>query len=74
MIKFSFSEFDTEPRTDLLYFFDGEKTNAEVMAIFSGADLPPVLTTWRNEVLVWFVSNSENQAGGWRGTFDFVDP
>ena len=74
VIKFSFSEFDTEPRTDLLYFFDGEKTNAEVMAIFSGADLPPVLTTWRNEVLVWFVSNSENEAGGWRGTFDFVDP
>jgi hypothetical protein len=73
-IHFKFSELDTEPRTDMIYFFDGSGTHEDIMAIFTGPDLPPELTTWHNQVLVWFVTNGEKQGKGWRAEYRFVDP
>ncbi len=75
VIHFRFSEFDTEGRVDLVYFFNGEGTRQEeIMAIFSGPDIPPELTTWGNQVLVWFLTDGKNQAGGWKGEYRFRDP
>ncbi len=74
LIHFKFSEFDTEPRTDMLYFFDGSGTHENIMAIFTGPDVPPELTTWHNQALVWFVTNGEKQEKGWRAEYRFVDP
>lgn len=73
VIHFKFTEFDTEPNTDLLYFFNGSGTHEKIMAIFSGQNIPPELTTWENKVLVWFVTNGENQGQGWQGEFTFID-
>lgn len=73
VIEFEFKEFDTELGADYLYFFDGDKTNADVIATLSGDDIPPRFASWRNEVLVWFVTNSETQEAGWRASFEFVD-
>jgi hypothetical protein len=44
------------------------------MAAFSGSSLPPELTTWRNQVLVWFVTDGEREGQGWRATVRFRDP
>ncbi|MDH3256727.1 MAG: S8 family serine peptidase [Nitrospinota bacterium] len=74
VIHFKFSEFDTEALTDWVYFFNGSKTNEKIMAGFSGPDIPPELTTWRNQVLVWFVTDSKNQGKGWKAEYRFVDP
>lgn len=74
VVHFKFSEFDTEPLHDLLYFFDGEGTHEKIMAIFSGPNSPPEITTWHNKVLVWFVTNGQQQAKGWKGEIKFVDP
>ena len=73
VIQFSFSHLDTESRVDMVYFFNGAATHEDIMAIFSGTVVPPVLTTWSNQVLVWFVTNGENQGQGWRANYRFVD-
>ena len=74
VIHIKFSEFDTEANTDLLYFFDGSGTHEKIMAIFSGPNIPPELTTWRNQVLVWFVTDGKNQGKGWKAQYRFHDP
>ena len=51
VIHIKFIEFDTEAKTDLLYFFNGSGTHEKIMAVFSGPNIPPELTTWRNQVL-----------------------
>ena len=58
----------------MIYFFDGAGTNERIMAIFSGNELPPELSTWSNQVLVWFVSNGHKQGAGWQARYRFVDP
>jgi len=73
VVHFKFKEMDTEVKTDMLYFFDGSKTNSPVMAIYTGHQLPPELTSWSNQVLLWFVTNSSVQGNGWTLTYDFRD-
>jgi hypothetical protein len=74
VVHVAFSEFDTEARVDQVLFFDGAGTHERVMAAFSGSSLPPELTTWRNQVLVWFVTDGEREGQGWRATVRFRDP
>ena len=74
VIDIEFNEFHTQAKTDFLYFFDGEGTHEKIMAIFSGPDIPPELITWRNKVLVWFVTDNKNQAPGFKANYSFVDP
>jgi hypothetical protein len=74
VIQVKFLEFDTEPNTDWVYFFDGAGTQEKIMAAFSGRNLPPDLTTWRNQALLWFVTNDSVQGKGWKAHITFVDP
>jgi len=73
-VHFKFTEFDTEASVDKIYFFNGEGTHERIMAIFSGTELPPELTTWSHQVLVWFLSDGKTQGNGWRAEVRFVDP
>ncbi len=73
VVHFTFSEFDTETNTDLLYFFNGKGTHEKIMAVFSGKTLPPEFTSWSNQVLVWFVTNGNRQGQGWKGEYRFRD-
>ncbi len=74
VINIKFTEFGTEAKTDFLYFFDGAGTHEKIMAIFSGPNIPPEVTTWHNQVLVWFVTDGKNQGAGWKAKCKFVDP
>ncbi len=74
VIHFRFVEFDTEAKTDFIYFFNGAGTHEDIMARFSGPDIPPELTTWQNQVLVWFVTDRQNQAKGWKAEVRFERP
>jgi len=74
VIHFKFKEFDTEPKTDWVYFFHGSGTHEKIMAMFSGPDIPPELTTWGNQVLLWFVTNGVQQNKGWQVEYSFQDP
>jgi serine protease len=74
VVHFNFTKMDTEFKTDFIHFFDGEGTHEAIMAMFSGSDIPPQLTSWRNQVLVWFVTDRENQGKGWKAEVRFETP
>ena len=73
VVKFNFSELNTQKNIDKIYFFNGKGTHEDIMAIMSGSKQPPEFTSWSNEVLVWFVSDSAIEGTGWTASFDFVD-
>jgi hypothetical protein len=74
VIHVKFLEFDTEAKTDWVYFFDGAGTHEKIMAACSGPNIPPDLTSWRNQTLLWFVTNDSVQGKGWKAQLTFVDP
>jgi len=66
-MKIEFDQFDTEAQEDHLYIFDGEGTlQTNLMARFSGGDIPPVIYSRSNKVLIWFVTNDKIRKGGWQ--------
>ncbi|MCK4999668.1 MAG: S8 family serine peptidase [Anaerohalosphaera sp.] len=74
VIHIKFTEFDTQAKTDFVYFFNGTGTHEKIMAIFSGPDIPPEIVTWTNQVLVWFVTDTKIQGKGFKAEYRFVDP
>jgi hypothetical protein len=69
-VSFRFSEFDTEPAVDFVYLFDGESSiPGNLIAKFSGPEIPPQVTSRTNSVLVWFVSDGRNTGKGWKMTY-----
>jgi hypothetical protein len=74
-IRFQVDEFDTEAKVDLVEFFNGSRAlQDQLMAVFSGpGTTPKEFTTWTNEVLVWFVTDGQNQGKGWQMRYRFVD-
>lgn len=72
-IKIDFEAFDTEAKTDQVYFFADDGTEHPILAIFSGPDIPPFITSWYNKVLVWFVSNESKSHKGWRLHYQAID-
>lgn len=74
VIHVQFLEFDTEARTDWVYLFNGTGTHEKIMAVFSGPDLPPALTSWSHQALLWFVTNNQQQGKGWKAQVTFQDP
>ena len=71
VINIRFTEFDTEAKTDFVYFFNGSGTHEDIMAVFSGTEIPPELTSWNNRVLVWFVTDGDVQRKGWKAEYRF---
>ncbi|MFW1678337.1 S8 family serine peptidase [Pontibacter sp. JAM-7] len=67
-------QLDTEKGVDKLYFFNGTTTEQRnMMAIFSGTELPPAFTSWSNNVLLWFASDGKQQGQGWQISYQFID-
>ncbi|RFS16203.1 S8 family serine peptidase [Emticicia sp. C21] len=72
-IKINFEKFDTEAKTDQIYFFAEDGTEQPILAIFSGPNIPPIITSWYNKVLIWFVSNESTSAKGWKLHYQAID-
>jgi hypothetical protein len=72
-IKINFEQFDTEPKIDQVYIFNGNSTKDPILAIFSGHKIPPPITSWGNSVLIWFITSEENNFKGWRLHYKLVD-
>jgi len=64
-IRIDFRRFDTEPRIDQVYIFNGNSTKDPILAIFSGHEIPPSIKSWGNTVLIWFLTSEENNFRGW---------
>ncbi len=72
-IRIRFSDFDTQAKVDFVYLFDGESpTTPNIIAKFSGPDIPPEVISRSNKVLVWFVTDSKERAKGWTLTYEAV--
>lgn len=69
--RVSFDAFDTEARTDWLYFFHGPTAAGQIQAVYSGPDVPPDVVGWSPQLHVWFVANGEVQGQGWRASVTF---
>ena len=72
-IKITFDEMDTEAKIDQVYIFSDFGTESPILAIFSGQNLPPQITSWTNHVLIWFVTNGSQNKKGWKLRYDEVD-
>ena len=65
-IEFSFSRFDTQAKVDFVYLFDGTTASpSNMIAKFSGKNIPPSVTSRTNKVLVWFVTDQVHTNTGW---------
>jgi serine protease len=66
-LRFEFTEFDTQAKTDFVWLFDGENTIPEnIIARFSGPVIPPIVKSASNKVLIWFVSDGYVTGKGWK--------
>jgi hypothetical protein len=65
-IRMEFLNIDTQPNVDFVWLFDGPSTLPEnLLAKFSGSNKPPVITSFTNQVLVWFLSDGHSVGQGW---------
>ncbi len=73
-VRLKFLNFDTEAKTDFVYLFDGTNTIPQnLIAKFSGPNIPPTLISRTNQVLVWFVTDNKNTASGWTLAYEVFD-
>jgi len=69
--RLTFQAFDTEKNVDKVYLFNGDETHFPIIAVLSGNTLPPVIESWSETTLLWFVSDYQNQGQGWEVTVEF---
>jgi hypothetical protein len=75
VIKIESPKLDTQPNVDFIYIFNGHNTRPEnLLAKFSGHTKPPIISSFSNKVLIWFVTDSHKTYDGWKLDFKAVDP
>jgi len=73
-IRIEFLALDTQPNVDFVWLFDGTSALQEnLLAKFSGANKPPVITSQTNKVLVWFITDGQIAGKGWEMKFSSSD-
>ncbi len=73
-VRITFDRIDTEPNVDYVWIFEGTATLPEnLLAKFSGTTLPPVINTFGNQALVWFVTDPKTTGRGWELQYSAVD-
>ena len=73
-VKITFTELETEPNVDYVYLFSGNSALPEnIIAKFSGSNIPPVVSSGSNQVLIWFVSDAKKNGAGWKLNFEAVE-
>ena len=73
-VRFTFNKMDTEGNVDFVYLVDGQTAVPErIFAKFSGQNIPPVVTSRTNEVLIWFVTDGQTTGKGWQFTWESVE-
>ena len=72
-IKLKFTRFDTE-NTDSVIIYDGPTTNDAILGSFSGINVPPVINSTGNKMLVQFISDNNGSSNGWMASYESVFP
>lgn len=73
-IRIQVIEIDTEPLVDYIWFFDGSQTHEDALfAKLSGTELPPIIESAGNEVLIWFITDKAKSGRGWTLKYFVLD-
>lgn len=64
-IKVTFDRFETESVNDVVRLYDGNSESAPLLGEFSGNEIPGVITSEGNEILITFTTNQTIEANGW---------
>lgn len=73
-VAISLQKLDLEEDVDQILIFNGNNTRQEnLLARFSGTQLPPRMVTNTNEILIWFTSNSSITQDGFEIHYEAVD-
>jgi len=72
-IILEFFKFDTEAN-DMVAIYDGETTQDNLLAEYSGNELPETITSTGNKMLIVFSSDNTGTAGGWYAEFNAIKP
>lgn len=72
-IALVFGGFNTESGKDYLNIYDGESTSAPLLGSYSGENLPPVLFSSGNKVLLEFITDEANNGPGWRLNYSGIN-
>ena len=73
-IKLTFERFETEANADFVRVYDGGATDAPLIGEYSGNNLPAVVTSTGNKMLVVFTSNQSVTANGFIATYKAYMP
>ena len=68
-INLSFTEFDLEEDYDAVIVYDGEDSNAPILASLSGSGLPNVITSTYGVLYMEFLSDTSIRKSGWKATY-----
>ena len=68
-VTLSFTEFDLEADFDAVVIYDGEDSNAPVLATLSGSNLPEELTSSNGSMFIEFLTDPAIRRSGWRATY-----
>ncbi len=68
-ITLTFLSFNTETNYDFVRVYDGATPNAPLLGSYSGANLPPALTSSGGSMLVVFTSDSSVTRAGWSASY-----
>lgn len=73
-IKVVFDQLKTQAKIDYVTIFEGTGTLPEnILGSFSGPDLPPVIVSGSNQVLIWFVTDDTVTDEGWHLHYQATD-
>lgn len=73
-IRFEFDELDTQGNVDFVYLVEGKTAIPEnFIAKFSGQNKPPIVESYTNEVLVWFLTDDNATGQGWSFKYEFIE-
>jgi hypothetical protein len=76
VVTIDFTAFDTERRSDTVWFFDGNSTLAWVIMGLDGTytPAPTAISSSQRYLFVWFTSDSGTSAGGFSAIYGSTDP
>ncbi|MBN1199475.1 MAG: C10 family peptidase [Bacteroidales bacterium] len=68
-ITISFQRFSTELNTDIVTIYEGATPDGDILAQYSGNDIPASVTVEGSEALVTFTSNENTNEPGWFASY-----
>ena len=66
-LSFQFTSFNTYDSADVVKIIDLQ--SQEILGVFNGNLLPPIVTSQSGKILILFTTNGEGNAQGWTGNF-----